>query len=253
VVDWGSGFTGTGWLTQWDPGQSVRFTVDRATAGPVELRFQAKASFGPASRSIVVNGATLGRLVFAASEHAGGDWTQWSTARVVPFTVDLPAGRSEITLVRADDVDGPLDLDFLEVAPPPRVRLEAEDARRSRVSVGASLRGFTGSGYASSWRPRGWVSFTVDRPAVGQVVLELRYRATAANARRTLAVGGGTPVTVEFPRTSPMQRGDRAAWDRAAIVRVTVSLPEGRSVLRLARPTWGGGALQLDHVEVVGR
>ena len=116
VVTWGSGWTGTGWITNWsNPGQTATFTLPNATAGPATLRVHYKAPWSAARRSLTVNGTALPVLAFAQTTIVGGDWTNWAGAQDVTAPITLNAGTNTIVLTRAASGDGPLDVDFLEI------------------------------------------------------------------------------------------------------------------------------------------
>jgi hypothetical protein len=118
AVTWGSGWSGTGWITNWsNPGQTATFTVTnpRATAATATLSWRYKAPFLPAVRQLTVNGAATANLSFAQTTIVGGDWTNWAGGATVVVTVTLPPGTSTLVLTRVAAGDGPLDLDYLDL------------------------------------------------------------------------------------------------------------------------------------------
>ena len=123
VVSWGAGYSGAGWITNWNnPGQSVTFTVTAAAAGPATLRIRYKAPFLPAVRALSVNGGPATSAAFSLTAIVGGDWTDWAAGADAIAAVSLAAGVNHVSLTRTGAGDGPLDLDVVEVetagAPP---------------------------------------------------------------------------------------------------------------------------------------
>ena len=81
VVNWGAGWSGTGWITNWsNAGQSATFTVPNATAGSATVRVHYKAPFSAARRSLTVNGAVQPALLAFPQTTIVGDWTNWAGA-----------------------------------------------------------------------------------------------------------------------------------------------------------------------------
>ena len=125
AVTWGSGWSGTGWITNWsNAGNTATFTLPNATAGPATLRVHYKAPFSAARRSLTVNGTPQpAPLAFPLTTIVGGDWTNWAGASDTTTTITLLNGTNTITLTRPTSGDGPLDVDYLEIvggsAPPP--------------------------------------------------------------------------------------------------------------------------------------
>lgn len=125
AVSWGSGFTGAGWVTQWNqPGQAVAFPASNPSGASAEavVSIRYKASFLAAVRSLRVDGVEVARPAFAITPIVGGDWTNWAAGRTVTVPVTLSPGDHTLSLVRAGSGDGPLDIDSIEVTvslPPP--------------------------------------------------------------------------------------------------------------------------------------
>jgi hypothetical protein len=117
AVTWGSGWSGTGWITNWsNAGNTATFTLPNATAGPATLRVHYKAPFSAARRSLTVNGAAQPALLaFPLTTIVGGDWTNWAGASDTSTTITLVNGTNTITLTRPASGDGPLDVDYLEI------------------------------------------------------------------------------------------------------------------------------------------
>ena len=118
VVNWGSGWSGTGWITNWsNPGQTASYTVTNPNAVPVTatVAIRYKASWLPAVRQLTVNGGAAQSLPFVLTPIVGGDWTNWAGSGVVNATVTLAPGTNTLTLTRVGSGDGPLDLDYLDV------------------------------------------------------------------------------------------------------------------------------------------
>ena len=125
VVNWGAGWSGTGWITNWsNAGQNATFTLPDATAGTATVRVHYKAPFSAARRSLTVNGTPQPALLtFPQTTIVGGDWTNWAGGSDTGAAVTLVNGTNTITLTRPASGDGPLDVDYVDVtgaaAPPP--------------------------------------------------------------------------------------------------------------------------------------
>jgi hypothetical protein len=119
AVTWGSGWSGTGWVTGWSaPGQAATFAVSnpRTTAVEATVVVRYKASFLPGVRRLTVGGGQAVDLRFALTPVVGGDWTNWAAGRTVSVKVMLAPGINSLRLERLTSADGPLDLDFVDVA-----------------------------------------------------------------------------------------------------------------------------------------
>jgi predicted alpha-1,6-mannanase (GH76 family) len=122
---------------------------------------------------------------------------------------------------------------------------EAEDAVLDPVGVEETNAGFSGWGYVSSWTANNqFVEFSIRVDAAGSYRLDFDY-AAAAQAVRTLLVGGVmTQPRLLFPAT-----GGVATWGRAS---TTVTLAAGSNAIRLVYQTANAStaALNLDRLLV---
>ena len=115
-VNWGSGWSGTGWLTGWDQPGYVDWAIEAPAAGTYTVSFHYLAPFLPAKLDVTVNGAKVTTLGFATTPIVGGDWTSWVPARDASVTVTLPAGTSHLRLVRPAGAPAGVSLDYVDVA-----------------------------------------------------------------------------------------------------------------------------------------
>jgi hypothetical protein len=111
LVTWGSGFTGTGWLTSWDTAGYVDVTVTAPTAGTYRVDFHYLAPFLPAMLDVEVNGVSAGPVAFPTTAIVGGDWTSWAPARDAGTLVTLTAGTNHVRLVRSPGATAGVSLD----------------------------------------------------------------------------------------------------------------------------------------------
>ena len=110
---WG-GYSGAGYVCCWQgDGQYVSTTVNVATAGRYNADFRYSAGNGVASRTLVVNGATVNaNLQLAATPN----WSSWADSA---STVTLKAGPNTIMLVYLGNHGSHqyVNLDYLELSP----------------------------------------------------------------------------------------------------------------------------------------
>ena len=115
-VNWGKGWTGTGWLTGWDNPGYVDWAVTVPTAGTYAIGVRYVSPFMAANLDFSVNGTTVATKVpFAKTAIAKGDWTQWSPAQTVARTVTLKAGVNHVRLVRPVGSPAGVSIDSLQV------------------------------------------------------------------------------------------------------------------------------------------
>ena len=114
-VSWGSGFSGTGWLTAWDKPGHVDWTVNAPATGSYTVSFHYLAPFLPAKLDVTVNGVTVASPSFATTPIVSGDWTSWAPARDITVTVTLKAGANHVRLVRPVGAPAGVSLDYLAV------------------------------------------------------------------------------------------------------------------------------------------
>ena len=288
VVDYGAGYSGPGWVTNWsNAGDTVTFNVTNpnTVASPATLAFRYKAPWLPAVRTLTLNGAGATALSFPLTTIVGGDWTDWAGGGVVSAGVTLPPGVSQVKLARLDAGDGPLDIDFLDlttstpgvpptttttvaptttttVAPttttttvasaPVTKRYEAEAATLVGPTVVNWGSGWSGTGWVTNWsNPAQSATFTVTNPAAtaGTATIAIRYKSSWLPGVRQLTVNGGAAQTLSFALT-PIVAGDWTNWAGSSVVNATVTLPPGSSTLTLTRVGPGDGPLDLDYIDV---
>jgi subtilase family serine protease len=126
---------------------------------------------------------------------------------------------------------------------PPPNHFEAESAQLSQATVATNHTGYTGTGFVDYANVAGsFVQWTVPRTAAGSATLRIRYaNGTTANRPMTVTVGGGAPVTVNFPGTG--------SWNTWATATVTVNLSAGNNAVR-ATATASAGGPNVDWLEV---
>jgi carbohydrate binding protein with CBM6 domain len=119
--------------------------------------------------------------------------------------------------------------------PPPPSRFEAENAKLFEAKVATNHTGFTGTGFVDYTNVSGgWVEWTVPRTSSGSVTLTFRYaNGLAPNRPMAITVNGGTPTSVNFPRTS--------SWNTWGTATVTVTLKSGTNTIRATATTADGG------------
>ncbi|OLE30190.1 MAG: hypothetical protein AUG44_01880 [Actinobacteria bacterium 13_1_20CM_3_71_11] len=127
--------------------------------------------------------------------------------------------------------------------PPPPNHFEAESAQLSQATVATNHTGYSGTGFVDYANVAGsFVQWTVPRTAAGSATLRIRYaNGTTANRPMTITVGGGAPVTVNFPGTG--------SWNTWATATVTVNLSAGNNAVR-ATATGSAGGPNVDWLEV---
>jgi hypothetical protein len=129
-------------------------------------------------------------------------------------------------------------------APPPFQRLEAEDATIGRGVVAANHPGFTGTGFVDLDDVAGsFVEWTVNSPAAGTAVLNLRYaNGTTTDRPMDITVNGVLAADeLAFPRTP--------AWDDWETRTIQVPLRAGTNRIRATATTAAGGP-NLDNLVV---
>lgn len=122
---------------------------------------------------------------------------------------------------------------------------EAEDAIKSGVGTNTNHSGYTGSGFVDQFSAadRG-VSFLVDVPADDSYTLRFRYaNATGAPATRGLYIDGQPAGTVTLPNLY--------AWNQWGTVDKVVRLSAGVHQVVLWYGSGNGGAINLDHLQVL--
>lgn len=123
---------------------------------------------------------------------------------------------------------------------------EAEEAILSGTGANSNHAGYTGSGFVDQFGDTDdSVSFTVTVPDDDSYTLRFRYaNATGAIATRGLHVDGRKVAEVEF--------GNRYAWDTWDTVERSVQLSPGVHQIVLRQGASHTGAINLDHLEVIG-
>jgi lysophospholipase L1-like esterase len=131
------------------------------------------------------------------------------------------------------------------------VRLQAEDAPvRHNLLVeppGCDSRicgTWQGRGFLGEWRDAGgFVEVPISSPRAGSATLTLRYAAGTGTAQRVVSVDGRPVTTVSLSGTS--------RWSTWSTATVTVPVPSGDSVVRLATDNATAGRyVNLDAIEI---
>jgi hypothetical protein len=161
---------------------------------------------------------------------------RWSDGGAAGHAIATPDTATTFTAVFAADA----------LPPPPPVIYEAESAVLSGVRTTAEHAGFTGSGFVDYTRASGeFVEWAVEAARAGTFDLELRYANSSTSLRPLeMRLNGVTlPQRAEFPRTS--------SWVDWRTVRMTVTLPAGRSRIRATGV--GASGPNLDHLRLIAR
>jgi hypothetical protein len=106
------GFTGTGFVDGFETvGDSVSVDVDAAVTGTHNLRFRYGNALSTATRTVYVDGVSVGTLSLPSLPN----WDTWGTATL---STSLGAGKHTIRLSYGSGNSGPINLDNVTVARP---------------------------------------------------------------------------------------------------------------------------------------
>jgi endo-1,4-beta-D-glucanase Y len=226
------GFSGTGFVNGDNVvGSYTEWTVTAASAGTATLAIRyANGTTTNRPADIAVNGA----VVASGSAFNGtGNWDTWATKTL---TASLAAGTNTVR-VTATTVNGPANLDFLDLdVPPPSTDYQAEDATISQGVVATNHLGFTGTGFVDYTNVAGsYVQWTVSAGTAGPATLAIRYaNGTTTNRPMDISVNGAVVAAGKaFNGTG--------TWDDWATTSVTATLAAGSNTVRATATTANGG------------
>ena len=214
------------WYTK---GHWLEWTVEGAKAGSYEVTLQYTAKQG-AVRGLAVNGAAAKGLESAVLPRTER-WNAWNTF-TLPAKVTLTEGRNVLRLTCMDAASAWLNTITLTGQGAEPMVLQA--ARFSGQGGGAvqvltpPLLGYVRKCSAKDQ----WLEWTIEKAAAGTYSVALHY-ATYDPANATeLRVNGEPVAALESFRMA--STGDDTNWSQARLP-ATVTLKEGRNVLRLTR------------------
>jgi hypothetical protein len=249
------GYTGSGYIGFWGyPGQTARFSVYAASAGPqtITARYRQADSDTPSTRTLSVNGLAVSTISFPRTTSSWADPNGWSERTA---TVNLAAGWNTIDLTHPGPAASNwIDLDRVSVSTgaPAGDTAQAESALRLPLNNPPPLStengGYTGSGYIGLWGSTGQsVRFNVNASVAGSQTISVRYRQADSNtpSTRALTVNGIGAGTIAFSRTTTAW-ADPNGWREAT---VTVNLQAGNNTIEFTHPGPNGtNWLDLDRL-----
>ncbi|WP_370026101.1 glycosyl hydrolase family 95 catalytic domain-containing protein [Planotetraspora sp. GP83] len=233
-----TGFTGTGYVNLDNiVGSYLEFTVNAATAGPVNLRLRfANGTTANRPTAIAVNGTTVATPDFPPTVN----WDTWQTVSI-PATLNAGANKIRATSTTANG--GP-NLDSLEVEPQSATTsYQAESATISQGVVESNHLGFTGTGFVNLDNVTGSsIEFTVNVAATTRATFTFRYaNGTTVERPMAITVNGMNAGTILFPGT--------ANWDTWQTLSFTDTLTAGTNLIKATSTTANGGP-NLDRLDV---
>ncbi|MBE1875699.1 CBM35 domain-containing protein [Myceligenerans pegani] len=249
-----AGYTGSGFVDGYTDGNkgtaTTSFAVEIATDAEHTLTLRyANGTGSPKTLTLIIDGAAQ-----QVSLPATANWDDWATHSV---SVDLTSGAHTVAYRFGAADSGNVNLDNLEVAPPPQPGagystgpvFEAEAATLAGGAVVASDHaGYSGSGFVGGYTDANSGSasttFKVRISGGGAVDLVFRYaNGTPTDRTLSLVVDGAHVDQLSFPTTSN--------WDTWDTVTVARSLPEGDHDITLLYGSADNGNVNLDRLDVV--
>jgi hypothetical protein len=103
-----SGYSGTGFIDNFDGNDGVTFTVSAAQDDDQVLRFRYANGSSDATRDIFVDGNYAGTILFPST----GSWSSWATSEL---TVNLKKGIHTITIWKNASNSGAINVDYLDL------------------------------------------------------------------------------------------------------------------------------------------
>jgi mannan endo-1,4-beta-mannosidase len=191
-----SGFSGSGYVGNFEnPGDALSWTVSPG-AGTYELRVGFASPTGAKTVNLKINSLNT---TFEIHQTAQGAWSEVLVGRF-----DLLAGSNTIEI-------SPnwtwFKIDYIEIEPVaadlcfPATTCEAETADLQGPTIGNSIAGYSGSGYAAGFTDAShYIEFPVQVTAPGRYALEIRYTTSGSAKTATLEVNGSTK-SINLPQS----------------------------------------------------
>lgn len=240
-----AGYSGSGFVAgMGDDGSGTVLTVVTDEAGSYDLRLGYANGPNPFEGTKTLS-MYVGEERTELSLPSTGGWKTWGS---VTQKIDLPAGVTEIKLVKEPDDDGHVNLDYLQVYDAAFDRYEAEQASLADGAVVQTEHaGYSGTGYVGGIdKEAASVSFTVEADQAGEQGLRLGY----ANGPHPFQGVKTLTMQVNDGPAEQIELADTGTWKSWGTSTETVALEQGTNTVSYSVGAEDSGSVNLDYLDL---